>query len=104
MPAPVETYAYSPTLRSFPYTHYADPVWDTTRMNNILAHFTTAFLDLHLKAVAERKAFLDVVPDAKDTVYSVDREGRPDARHTYWKGFKPRTAVGLKLEHASPQR
>lgn len=104
MPAPAETFAYSSTLRSFPYTHYADPVWDTTRMNNILAHFTTAFLDLHLKALHGRKAFLEVVPDAKDAVYSVDRDGRPDARHTYWKGFKPRTAVGLKLEHAGPRR
>ena len=101
IPAPAEAYAYSATLRSFPFTHYADPVWDTTRMNNILTHFATAFLDLHLKGENAKRAYLDVVPDAKDAVYSVDREGRPDARHTYWKGFKARTAVGLKLEHAT---
>ena len=101
IPPPAEAYAYSAALRSYPFTHYADPVWDTTRMNNILAHFATAFLDLHLKGESAKRFYLDVVPDAKDAVYSVDREGKPDARHTYWKGFKARTAVGLKLEHAT---
>jgi predicted dienelactone hydrolase len=104
MPAPAEAYTYSETLRSFPFTHYADPVWDTTRMNNILAHFSTAFLELHLKDARDRKTYLDVVADAKDAVHSVDREGKPQADHTYWPGFKPRTAIGLKLEHATPAR
>jgi hypothetical protein len=101
IPAPLETYAYSATSRSFPFTHYADPVWDTTRMNNILAHFASAFFDLHLKGDQDKKAYLDVVPNGKDAVYSVDRDGKPDAKHTYWKGFKARTAVGLTLEHSS---
>ena len=42
IPAPAEAYAFSEAAKSFPYTHYADPVWDTVRMNNILAHFVTA--------------------------------------------------------------
>ena len=80
IPAPAETYAYSDALKSFPFTHYADAVWDTTRMNNILDHFATAYFDLYLKGDADKRTFLDGT----------------------WKGFKPRTAVGLTLEHATP--
>lgn len=102
IPAPAETYAYSETLRSFPFTHYADAVWDTTRMNNIFDHFATAFLGLHLKGEADKGSYLSVLASGKDAVYSVDRDGKPTAAHTYWKGFKRGTAVGLMLEHAGP--
>lgn len=85
IPAPAETYAYSETLKSFPFAHYADAVWDTTRMNNILDHFATAFFDLNLKADAAKREFLDVGGAS-------------------WKGFKPRTSVGLTLEHATPAK
>jgi predicted dienelactone hydrolase len=81
IPAPAETYAYSETLKSFPFSHYADAVWDTTRMNNILDHFATAYFDLYLKGEQDKKAYLEAG----------------------WKGFKPRTAVGLILEHAVPE-
>jgi predicted dienelactone hydrolase len=84
MPAPVESYAYSDTLKSFPFAHYADAVWDTTRMNNILQHFATAYFGVYLKGEVDKKTYLDVAPTAA------------------WKGFKPRTAVGLTLEHALP--
>jgi predicted dienelactone hydrolase len=86
MPAPVETYAYSETLKSFPFVHYADAVWDMTRMNNILQHFATAYFGVYLKGEEENKPYLDLAP------------GTP------WKGFKPRTGVGLTLEHAQPAR
>ena len=43
IPAPAEAYAYSEALKSFPFMHYADAVWDNTRMNNILDHFATAY-------------------------------------------------------------
>ncbi len=62
IPAPRETYAFSETLKLYPFAHYADAVWDTERMNNILAHFVTAFVDLHLKGLADRRAYLDIVP------------------------------------------
>jgi predicted dienelactone hydrolase len=88
IPAPAETYAYSETLKSFPFMHYADTVWDTTRMNNILQHFATAFFEWHLKDDMARRAYFDPTADAKGIVN--------------WKGFKPRTAVGLTLEHAGP--
>lgn len=102
--APAETYAYSEAQRSSPFTHYADAVWDTARMNNIFNHFATAFFGLHLKGESDKQAYLDLVPNGKDAVYAVDRDGKPTATHTYWKGFKRATAVGLVLEHAAPVR
>jgi len=82
IPAPLEAYASSPAARSSPFTHYADPVWDTTRMNNILVHFATAWFELYLKGDSGRQAYLD----------------------SSWKGFKPRTAIGLTLEHLPAAR
>ena len=67
--------------------HYTDAVWDNVRMNNIAQHFATAFLNKYLKADAAMDAYLDLVPNA------VDGKGA-----TYWKGFAPTTAVGLRLE------
>lgn len=99
IPAPIEAYAFSGASKSFPFLHYADPVWDTVRMNNILAHFVTAYLDLHLKGDATRRAYFDVVPQGKDAVFALDPNGNPAPTHTYWKGFKRGTAVGLVLEH-----
>ncbi len=43
--------------------HYADPVWDSVRSNNILAHYVTAFLDLHLKQMTERESVLRELPE-----------------------------------------
>ena len=104
IPAPAETYAYSEAQRSYPFAHYADAVWDTARMNNIFDHFATAYFGLYLKGEADKQSYLDLVPNGKDAVYAVDRDGKPTAAHTYWKGFKRATAVGLMLEHAAPAR
>jgi predicted dienelactone hydrolase len=82
-------------------SHYTDPVWDTVRMNNIMDHFVTAYLDYHLKGREERNAYLDLVPDGADAVYSV-RNGQQSEDHSYWKGFGAGTAVGLSLEHLQP--
>ena len=49
IPAPVEAADPSPHLDFLPFEHYADPVWDSLRMNDIARHFARAFLDLHLK-------------------------------------------------------
>jgi predicted dienelactone hydrolase len=102
MPAPAEAYPYSQALKLFPFMHYADPVWDTTRSNNILQHFATVFLSIHLKGKSDLQSYLDLVPRGIDGVYSVDRDGRQKPDHTYWKGFKPRTAAGLVLERLVP--
>ena len=81
IPAPAETYVAAEAGKPAAFSHYADAVWDTVRMNNILDHFATAYFDLYLKGDAEKKDYF---------------EG--------WKGFKRGTAVGLTLEHATPGR
>ena len=95
-PAPVEVLGVD---ASSAYAHYADAVWDTTRMNNILQHFVTAHFDRYLKGDAGKAAYFDVVPNGKDAVWAIGADGAPQAAHTYWKGFKRGTAVGLVLEH-----
>jgi predicted dienelactone hydrolase len=62
-----------------------DPVWDHVRMNNILQHFVTAFLDLHLKGVDDMRRYLDVPEDGA--------AAGPDG----WPGFTRRGAVGLMM-------
>lgn len=103
-PAPAESYVFSEALKSYPFIHYADPVWDTRRMNNILAHFVTAHLDARVKGDTTRLAYFALVPNGKDGVFAMDVRGAPQATHTYWKGFKRATAMGLMLdqEHAAP--
>jgi predicted dienelactone hydrolase len=81
IPAPAETYFYSDKLKFSPFEHYADGVWDTVRMNNILDHFASAYFGLHLKGEQDKQAYF--APG--------------------WKGFKERTTEGLILEHAAPR-
>jgi len=78
IPAPAETYTAA-AGRPAAFAHYADAVWDTSRMNNILDHFATAYFGLYLKGEEDKRAFLDAS----------------------WKGFKRGTTVGLILEHSS---
>ncbi len=99
IPAPAEAWAYSEGLKASPFMHYEDGIWDSVRSNNVLQHFATAFLSIHLKGETDKQAYLDLVPRGSDGVYSVERDGRPKPDYTYWKGFKPRTATGLVLEH-----
>ncbi|MBE1294940.1 MAG: dienelactone hydrolase [Rhodobacteraceae bacterium] len=101
MPAPIESWAPSDTLDFIPFEHYADPVWDTNRMNNITQHFASAYMDLHLKGDAEKAAYLDLIERAADGVIDVNDEGKEQAGHSYWKGFAPRTAQGLTFETLS---
>jgi predicted dienelactone hydrolase len=103
-PAPVEAIAGPGWSVAAPFSHYADAVWDTTRMNNILQHFATAYFGLHLKDERDKQSYFDVVPNGKDAVFSIDRDGKPAATHNYWKGFKRGTATGLMLEHTPPGR
>ena len=67
-------------------------------MNNILQHFATAQFDRYLKGDAAKAAYFDVVPQGKDAVYAMDKDGHVEPTHTYWKGFKRGTAVGLVME------
>ena len=77
-PAPLESWAPVEWLPFVPFEHYADAVWDNVRMNNIAAHFVTAFLDVHLKGDAAKAAYL-----TED-----------------WLGFAEGSARGLRLEIA----
>jgi predicted dienelactone hydrolase len=97
MPAPAESWAFSQKLGFNMFDHYGDAVWDTVRMNNVAAHFVTAFLDLHLKRDASREAFLKLVPNGVDGVWAVNQDKSEKPEHTYWKGFQNRTARGLSL-------
>ena len=70
-------------------------------MNNITAHFVTAFLDHKLKDDTVAASYLDLVPNAADGIYSVE-EDKETPEHTYWKGFPRHSAMGLTLEHRLP--
>lgn len=98
IPAPKEAWEPVETLEFAPFDHYADPVWDTVRMNNVAQHFITAFLDVHLKGDISRLPFLDLIPRGDDGVIALDAEAMPTEDHTYWTGFAPRTAKGLRFE------
>lgn len=99
MPAPVEAWAPSEHLDFVPFDHYADAVWDTRRMNDILHHFATAFFDWQLKGDDAKAAYLDLVEKSSDGVYAVNEDGTPKPENTYWKGFPERTAKGLQMMH-----
>lgn len=103
MPAPEESWEMSEKLGYAPFDHYADAVWDNVRMNNILQHFATAFMDQHLKGEADKAAYFDLVETAEDGVWSRDDAGQPKEDDTYWKGFPDRTAKGLRLEKMSAE-
>lgn len=68
------------------YLRYAEPAWDQRRINNINQHFVTAFLGIHLKG-KDYSSFLDLTEDSLEKT---------------WKGFKPRTSIGLKLKQLEP--
>ena len=85
------------------FGHYADAVWDTTRMNNIAQHFATAFLGVHLLGDTSLAPYLALVEHAADGVVARDDDGEPTDEHTYWRGFPDRTAVGLRFERLRPE-
>lgn len=97
-PAPLESYAFNANIGFSPFGHYADAVWDTTRMNNIAQHFSTVWLDRYLKDVTSMDAYLDLIPDSNDGVYSVGEDGNFTDEHSYWAGFENRSAKGLMFE------
>jgi lysophospholipase L1-like esterase len=88
---------------------FEDPVWSKERVNEINAHFVTAFLDLYVKDDRSRAGYLDVaVPESNDGVwpaadtapYAADSPGTGGI--TVWKGFQRKHAQGLELLQAQP--
>jgi predicted dienelactone hydrolase len=102
IPAPAESWNKVDGLAFVPFDHYADPVWDTVRMNNIAQHFLTAFLGMHLKNETGMEEYLSLVEDSGDGVWAANEDGSLKPEHTYWKGFQNRTARGLSLKHRKP--
>jgi predicted dienelactone hydrolase len=88
-PNPPPPESLQPGLHIDEYLRYADSVWDERRINNINQHFVTAFLGIHLKKKDSYMPYLEVVENSNDE---------------NWHGFKPRTSVGLKLQHLIPQQ
>ena len=97
MPAPAEAWTVAAGGLS-PYDHYADAVWDTSKMNNIFQHFATAWLGKHLAGDADMAAYLELEPNANDSVWAKNEAGSNTPEHTHWKGFHERTAKGLRYE------
>ncbi len=94
-------------LRDFMAREYFDePVWRKDRITAINQHFLTAFLDLHLKGITNRRTFLDVPTvkssDAKWPIPFGQNTGGTVANGTnetaqYWRGFQRRWALGLEM-------
>ena len=100
MPAPAEAVkAAKEAGTEAPWDHYGDAVWSNERMNNIAQHFVTAWLDRHLKGDEEKAKYLDLVADAQDGIVALEEDGvTRKGEHSYWEGFAPRTAKGLRWE------
>lgn len=80
------------------WARFGDPVWDERRINNVNQHFVTAFLDWKLKGDRNAAGYLDVpVESSNEGVVALDDDGNPTEDHSYWPGFPPRTALGLRL-------
>ncbi len=80
------------------YLRWGEPIWNEKMINNINQHFVTAFLGIYLKKDTSLEKYVNVkVEEASEGVYALDSNGNPKPEHTYWPGFAPRTAIGLKL-------
>jgi predicted dienelactone hydrolase len=93
-PPPVESYN-----DSVEFWHYADPVWDMRRINNINQHFATAFLNKYLKQ--QSTPALDLIPRASDGDYTSQPGEDPVKGENYWWGFPVPTALGLEFYRAN---
>lgn len=89
---------------------FEDPIWRQDRINAINLHFITAFLAVHLRQEADKRAYLNVPMENSDagewsaptgTAWSAFSPGGPDV--TLWKGFQRRHARGMELRHAPPK-
>ena len=85
-PAPIESFKAG--LHIDEYYRYAEPSWDSRKINNINQHFVTAFLGIHLKNKDYAK-FLDLKENSNEKT---------------WMGFKNRSSTGLELLHSEAQK
>ncbi len=87
---------------------FEDPVWQREKIHAVNRHFITAFLDLHLKGMDDRRAFLDVPtvasndgewPQPMGKNYSTQFADGTNGSEGYWQGFKRRQALGLEMHY-----
>ncbi len=98
MPAPEEAFKYDEALKFNVSEHYTDAVWDNARMNNIAQHFVTAWMAKHIKGDEKSGGFLELTPNANDSVWAKNEDGSDKPEHNHWAGFPNRTAKGLRFE------
>ena len=82
-PPPAET--LKPGVSFNEFYHYAEPAWNSYRLNNINQHFITAFIGKYL----QQKQF--------DEYLSIPEQSNDKP----WPGFKARTSTGMELLHAA---
>ena len=100
MPPPAESWQPSEHLDFIPFDHYADPVWDNVRMNNISQHFVTAFLGQYLKGDNEMAAYLDIVEHSRDACACPQRRRHAESPSTITgRAFRPALPRALSLMH-----
>ncbi len=87
-PNPAPTVSLKAGLHIDEYYRYAEPSWDSRKINNINQHFITAFLGIHLKKKDYAK-FLDLKENSNEKT---------------WTGFKKRSSTGLELLHSEGQK
>ena len=83
-PPPVETLQPGVSLKEF--NHYAEPAWNSYRLNNINQHFITAFIGKYL----QQKPYNDYL--------SLPEKSNEKP----WAGFKPGSSTGMELLHVTP--
>ncbi len=91
-----------------PWMTFEDATWRRDRILNAGVHFATAFLDWKLKGNQQRAAYLNVPTvlsnDATwEQSFTTDTSDQfangEDGSKNYWRGFKPRQAIGMELHH-----
>lgn len=87
---------------------FEDPVWQRQKIHEVNQHFITAFLDLHLKGLDDRRDYLDVPtmasndgvwPQPMGIDFSAKFADGARGSEGYWKGFKRRQAIGLEMHY-----
>jgi predicted dienelactone hydrolase len=103
-PAPTEGREFDEDIGFAPYEHYADAVWNTSKMNNVLQHFASVWMGKHLKEDQSMAPYLDLIPTGNEGVWSKETDGTPNTEHTHWRGFKQLSAKGLRYETLGPNQ
>lgn len=71
--------------------HYVEPVWNVEQLNRINEHMTLAFLDCHVKELADSCAYL---PERDNIAQQKGADGELSAP---WPGFSDRWGLGVRF-------